>query len=179
MKTHSHITFILKSLLLFLYSSCSDDLNMVDIEGEKASLPKGFIVESGLGDALSVNNVRKNISSSKELVVEGFIGGRKKPFTENSAVFILGDHSLETCDEIPGDNCPTPWDVCCEDRKKVSEFTMSVRLLDANGSLLSGTLEGVAGLKAGTKIKVRGSLDEKSSTRSLIINAKNIQVVAN
>ena len=179
MKTHSHITFILLSLILIFYSSCSDDSSAVDNEGEKASLPQGFIVESGLGDALSVNDVRKNISSSKELVVEGFIGGRKKPFTENSAVFILGDHSLETCDEKDNDNCPTPWDVCCEDRKKVAESTMSVRLLDANGSLQVGTLEGVAGLKAGAKIKVKGSLDEKSSTRSLIINAKNIQVVAN
>ena len=179
MKTHSHITFFLTSLLLILYSSCSDDLNMVGIEGEKASLPQGFIVESGLGDALSVNDVRKNVAPSKELVVEGFIGGRKRPFTQNSTVFILGDNSLETCDEIPGDNCPTPWDVCCEDKKKVAESTMSVQLLDANGSLLFGTLEGVAGLKAGARIKVRGSLDEKSTTRSLIINAKNIQVVAN
>ena len=179
MKTHSHITFILISLLLFLCSSCSDDSSAVDNGGEKASLPQGFIVESGLGDALSVNDVRKNISSSKELVVEGFIGGRKRPFTKNSAVFILGDNSLETCDEIAGDNCPTPWDVCCEDKKRVAESTMSVQLLDTNGSLIFGTLEGLAGLKAGARIKVRGSLDEKSSTRSLIINAKNIQVVAN
>ena len=86
---------------------------------------------------------------------------------------------LETCDEKDYDNCPTPWDVCCEDRKKVAESTMSVRLLDANGSLQVGTFEGVSGLNAGAKIKVKGSLDDKSSTRSLIINAKNIQVVAN
>ncbi len=112
------------------------------------------------------------------MVVEGFIGGRKKPFTENSAVFILGDHSLETCDEKDDDNCPTPWDVCCEDRNKIANSTMSVQLLNANGSLLAGTLEGVAGLEAGAKVKVKGSLDEKSSTRAFIINAKNIQLIA-
>lgn len=179
MKTHPHISFTLLSLLLFLYSSCSDDSNMLDIEGEKASLPHGLIVESGLGEALSVNEVRTNYSKDQEVIVEGFIGGRKRPFTKNSAIFILGDHSLETCDEIPGDNCPTPWDVCCEDRKKIVNSTMSVQLLDANGSLLVGTLEGVAGLKSGSKVKVRGSLDEKSSTSAFIFNAKNIQLVAN
>ena len=55
---------------------------------------------------------------------------------------------------------------------------MSVQLLDANGSLLAGTLEGVAGLEAGAKVKVKGSFDEKSSTRAFIINAKNIQLIA-
>ena len=178
MKTHSHISFTLLSLLLFLCSSCSNDSNMVDIEGEKASLPHGLIVESGLGEALSVIEVRTNNSTDKELIVEGFIGGRKRPFTKNSAIFILGDHSLETCDEKDDDNCPTPCDVCCEDSKKIANSTMSVQLLDADGSLTAGTLEGVAGLEAGTKIKVRGSLDEKTSTRAFIINAKNVQLIA-
>ena len=178
MKKHPHLLFTLLSLLLLLYSSCSNDSKMVDIEGENASLPRGFIVESGLEEALSVIEVRTNNSTDKELIVEGFIGGRKRPFTKNSAIFILGDHSLVTCDEKDNDNCPTPWDVCCEDRKKVANSTMSVQLLDANGSLLAGTLEGVAGLEAGAKIKVKGSLDEKSSTRAFIINAKNIQLIA-
>ena len=178
MKKHPHLLFTLLSLLLLLYSSCSNDSKMVDIEGEKASLPRGFIVESGLEEALSVIEVRTNNSTDKEVVVEGFIGGRKRPFTKNSAIFILGDHSLETCDEKINDSCPTPWDVCCEDRKKVANSTLSVQLLDANGSLLAGTLEGVAGLEAGAKVKVKGSLDEISSTRAFIINAKNIQLVA-
>tara|TARA_B100001248_G_scaffold262566_1_gene259463 strand:- start:3269 stop:3808 length:540 start_codon:yes stop_codon:yes gene_type:complete len=178
MKKHPHLLFTLLSLLLLLYSSCSNDSKMVDIEGEKASLPRGFIVESGLEEALSVIEVRTNNSTDKEVVVEGFIGGRKRPFTKNSAIFILGDHSLVTCDEKDNDNCPTPWDVCCEDRKKVANSTLSVQLLDANGSLLAGTLEGVAGLEAGAKVKVKGSLDEISSTRAFIINAKNIQLVA-
>ena len=179
MKNHSHISFTLLSLFLLLCSSCSNDLNMVDFEGEKASLPRGLIVESSLNDALSVIDVRTYNSTDKELVVEGFIGGRKRPFTKNSAMFILGDHSLETCDEKDNDNCPTPWDVCCEDRKKVAESTISVQLLDSNGSLIAGTLEGIAGLEAGARIKVRGSLDEKSSTRAFIINAKNVQMIAN
>ncbi|MEC7802862.1 MAG: hypothetical protein VX467_06760 [Verrucomicrobiota bacterium] len=178
MKNHSYISFTLLSLFLLLCSSCFNDSNIVDIKGEKASLPHGLIVESGLGEALSVIEVRTYNSTDKELVVEGFIGGRKRPFTKNSAIFILGDHSLETCDEKDNDNCPTPWDVCCEDRNKIANSTMSVQLLDANGSILAGTLEGVAGLEAGTKVKVRGSLDEKTSTRAFIINAKNIQLIA-
>ena len=80
--------------------------------------------------------LEKIFPQAKNWLLKGSLEAEKNRFTKNSAVFILGDHSLETCDEIPGDNCPTPWDVCCEDRKKVAESTMSVRLLDANGSLL-------------------------------------------
>ena len=147
---------------------------MVDFE-EKKLFTRGLIVESSL-EALSVIEVRTYNSTDKELVVEGFIGGRKD-LSRKTVMFILGI-LLETCDEKINDSCPTPWDVCCEDRNKVANSTMSVQLLDANGSLLAGTLQGVAGLEAGAKVKVKGSLDEKTSTRAFIINAKNIQLIA-
>ena len=89
MKNHTHISFTLLSLFLLLCSSCSNDLNMVDFEGEKASLPRGLIVESGLGEALSVIEVKTYNSTDKELVVEGFIGGRKRPFTKTVRYLFL------------------------------------------------------------------------------------------
>ena len=109
--------------------------------------------------------------------MEGFIGGRKKPFTRGKAVFILGDDALKTCDENPGDSCPTPWDVCCEDRKKIANSTLSVQILDENGSLLSGTLKGVAGIEAGKRVKVQGTVSESSTSESLALEVSALEIL--
>ena len=102
----SYASFILSTCLL-LNLSCSNNSNG-DNNGTKANLSEDFITKNDLGEAFSVKEIRERVPSGQEFIVEGFIGGRKKPFTQNSAVFILGDHSLETCDEYRY-SCPTPW----------------------------------------------------------------------
>ena len=104
--------------------------------------------------------------------------GKKKTFTQNKAIFIVGDDSLETCDEIPGDSCPTPWDVCCEDRKKIASSILSVQVKDGSGSILDGTLEGVSGMRAGSKIKIKGNFEKTSGPQSMLLNAYQIQMLA-
>jgi hypothetical protein len=101
----------------------------------------------------------------------------KNPFTANRAVFVLGDDSLETCDEIPGDNCPTPWDACCEDRRKIVNSTMSVQVIDHKGTIIDGTLEGLGGIEAGKRVKVKGRVSNKSTAQSFILNAEQIQLL--
>jgi len=101
----------------------------------------------------------------------------KKPFTQSKAMFILGDDSLKTCDEIPGDSCPTPWDVCCEDPRKISSSTLSVQILDENGSLLSGTLQGVAGIEPGKRVKVQGTVSANSYTKAMVLEATALQLL--
>ena len=58
------------------------------------------------GTSFSVCEFRELQDTDGEFIVEGFIGGRKNPFVENRAIFILGDESLETCDEKDNDTCP-------------------------------------------------------------------------
>ena len=84
---------------------------------------------------------------------------------------------METCDEKDDDNCPTPWDVCCEDRNKIKSSTMSVQVLDANGSIIKGTLDGVSGIKSGKSVKVKGTLDRTSTHDFIILNAQAIQLL--
>jgi hypothetical protein len=103
----------------------------------------------------------------------------KKPFSRSRAIFVLSDDSLETCDEIPGDPCPTPWDACCEDPKKITSSTISIQVLDKNGTLLPGTLDGVASIEAGKRIKVKGIIDAKSTSHAMILNAQVLQLQSN
>jgi len=178
MNIHYHISTTLLTSLLIFNSGCSESSNR-EAKSEKAKISDSFMSKKDLGMALSVIELTENNYTGKEFIIEGFIGGRKKPFAQNSALFILGDHSLQTCDEKAKDNCPTPWDVCCEDRKKVASSTLSVQVLDSKGMLLSGTLDGVEGLEAGAHVKVKGRLDQNSQTNAFIINAKNIYLARN
>jgi hypothetical protein len=166
--------FILSILIAF--SGCSEN-SQTEPTSKKALLPDNFIANDDIGSSLGVKNARDANHKNQILVVEGFIGGMKNPFTANRAMFVLGDDSLETCDEKPGDNCPTPWDVCCEDRQKIVASTISVQIIDHNGTIIDGTLEGVNGIKAGKRVKVKGRVSNKSTAQSFILNAEQIQLL--
>ena len=162
--------------ILLLMIGCTESSTNEPIE-KQAVLPAHILSHKQWDPSISVREARENIIAGQTLTVEGFIGGRKKPFTQSKAMFILGDDSLETCDKIPGDSCPTPWDVCCEDPKKISNSTISIQILDHNGSLLSGTLQGVAGIEPGKRVKVLGTVSSKSSSQAMILEATALQVL--
>lgn len=143
----------------------------------KAKLSFKIFSETDLGTPISVTEAKKKNRIGEKLVIDGFIGGQKRPFASNRASFILADLSLETCDVIPGDSCPTPWDVCCEDRKVVLGATMNIQFLDKNGSLIHGTAEGVQDLKPGLKIRIHGKVSDKSLPESMVLNAEFIQAI--
>ena len=143
----------------------------------KANLPKDFITSQNLGDSFTVDEAKKRANTGEIIIINGFIGGRREPFTEGRASFILGDDSIKTCDEIDSDHCPTPWDACCEDRKKILSSTISIQVIDENANLLKGTLKGVKGLQPGRKIKVLGTIDSQSIPSAILVNAEQIELL--
>jgi hypothetical protein len=176
MKNFPNNLYLLIFSSLIYFSGCSNNSDS-EPNFKKAVLPNNFIVRKDIGASLGVNGAKDTNYTDKILVVEGFIGGMKNPFTANRAVFVLGDDSLETCDEISGDSCPTPWDACCEDRRNIVRSTMSVQVIDHNGTIIDGTLEGVGGIEAGKKVKVKGRISNKSTAHSFILNAEQIQLL--
>ena len=176
MKNFPNNLYLLIFSSLIYFSGCSNNSDS-EPNLKKAVLPNNFIVRKDIGASMGVNGAKDTNNTDKILVVEGFIGGMKNPFTANRAVFVLGDDSLETCDEIPGDNCPTPWDACCEDRRKIVNSTMSVQVIDHNGTIIDGTLEGVGGIEAGKRVKVKGRVSNQSTAQAFILKAEQIQLL--
>ena len=176
------ITFF--TLLSLLIASCeydnhthSSEKSIVADNSIKANLPANFISQESLGEAISVLEARKRNEADQLLVIQGFIGGMVEPFTQSRALFVLGDESIKTCDKIPGDHCPTPWDACCEDRKKLIDGSITVRLVDNQGQILQGTLKNVMGIEAGKIIKVECIVDSQSMPSSMVVNAKRIELL--
>jgi hypothetical protein len=73
------------------------------------------------GEAQEIHRLRTTAKEGDEVTVQGRIMGVESPFVDGRAICILGDPKILTpCNEIPGDSCETPWDVCCdsaEDKK--------------------------------------------------------------
>jgi len=170
-------------LTIFLASCESEDQanssrnSLVAEDAIKANLPPDFISQESLGEAISVLEARKRNDLGQLMVIQGFIGGMVEPFTQSRALFVLGDESIKTCDKIPGDHCPTPWDACCEDRKKLIDGSITVRLLDDHGQILPGTLKNVMGIEAGKIIKLECIVDSKSIPHSMVVNAKRLELL--
>ena len=93
------------------------------------------------------------------IVVESFISGVKKPFLAHREVTVIGDDCWETYEEISGAKCPTPWDSCCIDRKRIARTMISI--IDHSGTLLNGTREGVGGNRGKEKTKGSRSSEQR------------------
>jgi hypothetical protein len=172
------------TVLSLLITSCETDDHIKSTgksikadDSIKANLPADFISQQTLGEAISVLEARKRNEANQLLVIQGFIGGMVEPFTQSRALFVLGDESIKTCDKIKGDQCPTPWDACCEDRKKLIDGSVTVRVLDDQGQMLQGTLKNVMGIEAGKIIKVECIVDSQSMPSSMVVNAKRIELL--
>jgi hypothetical protein len=68
-----------------------------------------YMLASEPDGAKGVKEVKQKAKDGDEVVVVGRLGGSVKPFTGRAALTIV-DVSFKPCDEIEGDNCPTPWD---------------------------------------------------------------------
>jgi hypothetical protein len=128
------------------------------------------------GTPQAIHVARTSAKPGDTITISGKIMGNASPFVEGRAVFILGDPELLTsCDEMPGDKCETPWDVCCEPAEEKKQGTATVQIVDAEGRPLKEGVRGVAGLDHLAKVTVTGKVAEGSSADLLVVNATAIQ----
>jgi hypothetical protein len=128
------------------------------------------------GEAQTIPVARTTAKPGDEITLKGRIMGSSSPFVEGRAMFILGDGELLTpCNEIPGDECDTPWDVCCETAADKKLGTATIQIVDADGRVIKERIEGVAGIEKLARVTVTGKVAEGSSPDLLLINATAIR----
>lgn len=120
--------------------------------------------------ATSVIKVRENASDGDEVVIVGRIGGSENPWIESRAAFSIVDGSLKACSDIEGDNCPQPWDYCCE-TSKLPNATALVKIIDEGGSLVTTDARELLGVKELSTVIVKGKAKRD--------DAGNLTVLAN
>lgn len=145
-----------------------------------AALPSAelskVLAASPSGKAGAIHLVRAGAKPGDQITISDKIMGAESPFVSGRAAFILGDPGLLTpCNEIPGDTCGTPWDVCCETSEEKKAGTATIQIVGSDGRVLKEDLEGKGGLEKLAEVTVTGKVAEGSTADALVVNATAIK----
>jgi hypothetical protein len=173
------ITYLLTlAFAAFAVTSCEKSETVAAVEPTTPDSPlEAYFTDEALSGAQSIHVARTTVKPGDEITLSGELMGREKVFVNGRASFILGDPAkLTTCDKIPGDHCPTPWDACCDSKELKKVGIASIQIIGGDGRVLSGDIKGTRGLKELSKVTILGTVAEDSTEDNLVVNATKIHV---
>ena len=179
MTTNSRLLFGITFFLALI--SCDREDGQVEANkspGPSAShaLSRVLLTEAPEGP-VSITEARRKPIPGTRVILSGKIMGNEKPIIQSRALLTLGDPArITSCDLIPGDECTTPWDVCCADPDVVTASVATIQVLDEKGRPLKAGLRGLGGLKELSSLIVVGEVAEGSNENNYLVNATGIHV---
>ncbi|MBK1882732.1 hypothetical protein JIN85_09915 [Luteolibacter pohnpeiensis] len=161
---------------LFLFTSCGKKPS-VAVTHEPAISLDAYFTDSAPPDAQPIHLIRETAKPGDAVTISGRVMGRKFPFVDGRAAFVLGDPEVITaCNDMPDDECETPWDACCETKEAISKATATIQILGEDGRVLKTSVKGNHGLKELSSVTLTGTLDQSSTPEALVINASSLHV---
>jgi hypothetical protein len=124
--------------------------------------------------AVGVVQAKADAKEGEPITLEGRIGGRGEPVSASSGVFVIMDPALPSCADNPDDQCPTPWDYCCETQETITANAATIQLRDADGNPVSLT-EG--DLKPLSRVAVVGTVAPRPNNDTMVVHATGVYVV--
>jgi len=106
--------------------------------------------------AISILELRNGAKNNDDVVVVGRIGGSRQPWIEGLSAFTMMDTSFPPCNELVEDQCPTPWDYCCE--TDLPDKQTLIKVVDDQGQPLEVGAQELLGLKELQTIVVQGKV---------------------
>jgi hypothetical protein len=135
-----------------------------------AAEANSYVLQEEPKDAQAVKAVRQKGKEGERVVVVGRIGGRANPWIKGAAAFSIVDSSLRSCDQIPGDNCPTPWDYCCE--SDLGKATLLITFVDDAGKLVKHDSRELLSVKELQTVVVEGKVKRDKANNVSILASK-------
>lgn len=157
--------------LLLQLSACSEQT--ADTSASEASAQAAWVLDSEPADASPVSVVKSTAAEGDTVVLRGRIGGRMEPMSAGSPVFTVVDLAVPHCGQIPGDNCPTPWDYCCEPAESMAANTATIQIVSADGRPLN-TSPADEGFEPLDEVIVVGLVAPRPDDRVLTISATGV-----
>ena len=154
----------------------SDESGSGEGDGAQSSVSEieAIVLGSAPEGAITVSEARKSAKPGETVTISGKIAGTMNPFTEGYASMVLADRALQTCDLIPGDECPTPWDACCADPEHIKASRLTLQIVDPEGLPVTENFKGVIGMKELSPLVVTGVVAEGSTAENMIINLSGL-----
>lgn len=172
--------FILLSVATILAVGCNNSAPAPEKKSETKPAPAEsaatteILLTSEPAGAEEVIKARESAKNDEEVVVVGRIGGSENPWVDGRAVFSIVDNSLKACSDIPGDDCPKPWDYCCETDKLPTAMAL-IKVVDEEGSLIKEDARKLLNLKELQTVVVKGKA-KRDDTGNLTVFADGIFV---
>ena len=141
--------------LMTLMLGCSQEVAVPDAASSPPPDGDRYLLSAEPAGAKSVIEIRKNAGDEEDVVIVGRIGGSTNPWVEDRAAFFIVDESLRACSDIEGDQCPRPWDYCCE-TDKLPAAKVLVRVVDESGELIKYDAKKLLHLKELETVVIRG-----------------------
>ncbi len=113
-----------------------------------------FLLDAEPAGALNVIAVLQDAQDGDEVVVVGRVGGEADPWVEDLAAFSIADVSLKPCNEREDDECPVPWDYCCEPDLATSRTL--VKVVDEKGEVVARGAQQLLNMKELQTVVVQG-----------------------
>jgi hypothetical protein len=160
-----------------LFAACGDsEKPSADATPAAPPLPEiaAVLSETAPAGAVSVVEARKNAQAGAKITVEGIVAGTMSPFADGFASLVLGDLAMQTCDKIPGDECPTPWDACCADPDVLKGQRLTLQVTDAEGRPIAQSIKGISGLAEIDHLGAEGTVAAGSTAENLVINVSRL-----
>ena len=145
-------------------------------KAQATTLPAGLVLASAPAGAKTVKEVRASAKDGDEVVVRGVIAGRVDPIAENRAILTLLDPAMKTCNQLPGDQCKTPWDACCEQSEDIAANSATVQVVDEKGTVVKMGLASIAGIKPLKEVVVKGKLKLSPDGKAAVVDATGLYV---
>jgi hypothetical protein len=152
-------------------AGCTSRQTDSTVEANFTTVGAKYLAESEPADAKPVAEAI-GADDEAEVTVVGRIGGAKNPWVDNMAAFTIVDPSLKACSDIPGDNCPEPWDYCCESSDTMKTHTVAVKFTDEKGSVVPADARKLFGVEPLQTVVIHGKLQKDKSGKTAVIAEK-------
>jgi hypothetical protein len=114
-----------------------------------------YLLSSQPTDVLQVKQFLEQAKDGDQVAVVGRIGGERDPWVEGLAIFTIVDNSLTPCNEIPEDQCKTPWDYCCA--TDIATSRIAVEIVDKNEEIVLESANRLLKVKELQRVVVQGT----------------------
>ena len=141
--------------------------------GESTPDATEYLLAEEPADAKGVRELLEKAGDGDQVVVVGRIGGEESPWIDGLAAFSIVDTSLISCNEIEGDNCPTPWDYCCA--AGLAEARTLVKVVDDQGRIVQASAKDLLNVEELQTVVVQGTA-KRDEAGNLTLLANGIYI---
>lgn len=177
--SHSLLSFpAFLALFLLLSTGCGPGSSSSAREDPDApGSAADFLLTQPPAEAPGIYEAVREAAPGDPIVATGRIGGIKEPLSREFAGFVLTDERVAFCDETGDLGCPTPWDGCCEDPRKLAESRFFVFFFGEDGEPLTTDLRRELGLTANQRVLVQGRLVGPTRDGPPMVQAEGLHVL--